>query len=582
MSGALSGNGCANGNGATRARPSDGTGTLLSALSDRDLVLAFQAGDLEAFAAIDRRHRPAVLRVCRRMLSNPQDAEDAAQEVMIRVLSGLGRFNGRYLLEAWVCRIAQNHCLDLIRRAARRPATVPVQAEDAAARHPVDDSPVGLVVERGEERAAIVAALDRLPAHHRAALVMRELQGASHAEIAGALGTTSPRVKALLHRAKRGFRDVWAGEGRLARLLFPVAILRRLAGLARLERAESLSPVASVSTSAAAAAQGASTGIQSVGASAVASNTVAAAISTVASAAPAAVAVASAVSERVTAGIAAVVVAAGTIGAGVVSRPAEALRPAVTVETQLGVALPSLLPIASVGAQEQPLEVSVGPSPEPVSGAAVPGADPSPVESVPPSASPEPRPSPQPSPSASATPAGGPRPSPSSSPVASESPSPAAAPGYRLSIGVSRRAEHACGCEGWRLIASRIQGRVDEEVDFEQEAEGVARDADGTAAWMGWVTYSANTSRADGDLAIRFTLRSSSGDSAYGGDASLSSQATTNGGVTQVFEGPYDLLDASGAGSSEPAVRRGTFRLVITWWSDMTTITAADLSIQEG
>ena len=89
--------------------------------TEKELVLAFQSGQGDAYARIYQRYLPVVGSICRRMLKDLDDAEEATQETMLRVLQGLGQFNGRYLLQAWVARIATNVCLDVLRARARHP-----------------------------------------------------------------------------------------------------------------------------------------------------------------------------------------------------------------------------------------------------------------------------------------------------------------------------------------------------------------------------------------------------------------------------------------------------------------------------
>src|SRR5829696_1552043 len=84
-------------------------------LDDKMLVLDFQAGQPAAFVEIHRRYGALAKHVCRRVLPNPNDADEAFQETMIRVFQGLFRFNGQYALQPWIARIATNVALDQIR-----------------------------------------------------------------------------------------------------------------------------------------------------------------------------------------------------------------------------------------------------------------------------------------------------------------------------------------------------------------------------------------------------------------------------------------------------------------------------------
>ena len=171
------------------------------------LVLDFQAGHPEAFVEIHRRYGALAKHVCRRFLPNAQDADEAFQETMIRVFQGLFRFNGQFALQPWIARIATNVSLDQIRTRARRPQV----DDDAVEEHEREDPTDGPeeLVERLLERDLVLAVLADLPESHRTALVLRELEGRSHKEIAEAMGITPAQAKALIHRAKGSFRRSW-------------------------------------------------------------------------------------------------------------------------------------------------------------------------------------------------------------------------------------------------------------------------------------------------------------------------------------------------------------------------------------
>jgi RNA polymerase sigma factor (sigma-70 family) len=126
------------------------------------------------------------------------------------VYQALGRFNGRYQLGAWITRIATNVCLDQLRSRARRPADVVqldvVDLEDD--RHHEPDGPEFLTIRRAESHR-VRRVLAELPPMHRAAIVLRDFEGLSYAEVAVALGMTEGQVKALIHRARQNFKRSW-------------------------------------------------------------------------------------------------------------------------------------------------------------------------------------------------------------------------------------------------------------------------------------------------------------------------------------------------------------------------------------
>lgn len=169
--------------------------------TDDDLVAAAQRGDAAAMDQLLRRHYDRVHAVCRRIAGGTRDADDAAQEAMIRVVRNIDKFDGRAAFGTWVYRIATNTALDELRKRKRRPhlhsvgddGTEPDQADELAHRH-VDDV---------ADRITIDAALADLPDEFRAAVVMRDVGDLDYAEIADALGVPVGTVKSRIARGRR-------------------------------------------------------------------------------------------------------------------------------------------------------------------------------------------------------------------------------------------------------------------------------------------------------------------------------------------------------------------------------------------
>ncbi|MEA2448011.1 MAG: hypothetical protein QOK47_1648, partial [Actinomycetota bacterium] len=190
------------------------------------LVLRFKAGDTAAYDAIYERYMARVNGICRRMLIDPHDVQEASQEAFLRVYQALGRFNGRYELGAWIARITTNVCLDNLRSRSRRPKEMaPLEAIDLElALEGEPETPETLIIRNAEGRR-VRKVLASLPPLHRAAIVLRDFEGLSYVEIAGALQITESQVKALLHRARGRFKRDWSS---LASIFLPVKLLQRL------------------------------------------------------------------------------------------------------------------------------------------------------------------------------------------------------------------------------------------------------------------------------------------------------------------------------------------------------------------
>jgi RNA polymerase sigma-70 factor, ECF subfamily len=162
-------------------------------------------GDLDAFDALVRQHGPAVYRVALRMLGDPADAEDAAQEAFLQAWRSLRSFRGQSRFSTWMYRIVTNRCLDEL---ARRRAMEPLE-ETAPSEGP---GPEQVVVARSEF-ALLRKAVEELTPEQRAALVLREFEGCTYEEIAEVLDISLSAVKSRLHRARAEVLEVMQGAG---------------------------------------------------------------------------------------------------------------------------------------------------------------------------------------------------------------------------------------------------------------------------------------------------------------------------------------------------------------------------------
>lgn len=170
------------------------------AVDDRALVAAAQAGDRAAMEQLVRSQYDRILGVCRRITGNESDAADAAQEALIAMVRGIGRFDGRSAFSTWVYRIATNASLDELRRRRRRPLTV-VPSDDHPA-HEASDPHAGERFEQVAEREAIEAALLTLPEEFRVPVVLRDVADLDYQEIADTLGVPIGTVKSRIARGR--------------------------------------------------------------------------------------------------------------------------------------------------------------------------------------------------------------------------------------------------------------------------------------------------------------------------------------------------------------------------------------------
>ena len=171
-------------------------------------------GDLE-------QHRSELIAYCYRMLGSPFDAEDAVQDVFMRAWRSRDHFEGRAAMRSWLYRIATNVCIDVLNSKERRirpmdlgPAVEPVESNlrtrpEATWLEPIPmqliapgKDPADVAVERESIRLAFVAALQRLPARQRAALILCEVLRWEATEVAELLETSVASVNSALQRAR--------------------------------------------------------------------------------------------------------------------------------------------------------------------------------------------------------------------------------------------------------------------------------------------------------------------------------------------------------------------------------------------
>ncbi len=171
---------------------------------DAQLMLAVRGGDVGAFETLFRRWAGRVLRYVGRMVRDPALAEELVQEVFLRVHRARERYTPDAKFSTWLFTIATNLARNELRRPQRRATHRSTEAgSDGAplelvARAPRADD----VAHARRVGAALEAELAALPDRQREALWLAAVEGLSYSEVAGALATSEPSVKALLHRAR--------------------------------------------------------------------------------------------------------------------------------------------------------------------------------------------------------------------------------------------------------------------------------------------------------------------------------------------------------------------------------------------
>jgi RNA polymerase sigma-70 factor (ECF subfamily) len=179
-------------------------------LGERFLLRRLRRGDARAFAVLVARYQDRVFNLAARMLGDAAEAEDVTQEVFVSVHQSLARFRGECRLSTWIFRVAKNHALNRLKRAAVRDAAA-VDAESAGdARE--GQRPDALAIGR-EREAAVRRAIEMLPPDQRLLVVLRDMEGLSYEEVAEVADLPDGTVKSRLHRARMALMEILRGWG---------------------------------------------------------------------------------------------------------------------------------------------------------------------------------------------------------------------------------------------------------------------------------------------------------------------------------------------------------------------------------
>jgi len=180
-------------------------------LSDQELMRIVQAGDFSPASEIYDRYSGRIYNFAFRFLRNAEAAEDAVQEVFVKMLKHANQFHGDAKLSTWLFSITANWCRDYLRKSDNKPkesddvlVTLPTPSELAPDR----------TLERRENEKLVRKALEALTAEQREAILLSRYHGLSYAEIAQIAGCSEGAVKTRVFRAMETLKKTLAGQAR--------------------------------------------------------------------------------------------------------------------------------------------------------------------------------------------------------------------------------------------------------------------------------------------------------------------------------------------------------------------------------
>lgn len=179
---------------------------------DQQLVERVQRGDKQAFGLLVAKYQRKLGRLLSRMIRDPAEVEDVAQEAFIKAYRALPNFRGESAFYTWLYRIGVNTAKNyLVSQGRRAPTSTEVDAEDAEQYESGDllrdnDTPERLMQTRqiGE---TVNAAMDALPEELRTAIVLREIEGLSYEEIATLMNCPIGTVRSRIFRAREAIAE---------------------------------------------------------------------------------------------------------------------------------------------------------------------------------------------------------------------------------------------------------------------------------------------------------------------------------------------------------------------------------------
>jgi len=183
-------------------------------VSESEYIKRCQEGDSEAFGELLTLYENKILNYCYRMLGNRTDAEDATQEVFVKLYRFIGSFTGQSAFSTWLYKIASNVCLDYLRKNKKHTSdTVSLHQQNAEGEEflmNIEDK--GLTpyesAQMSEAQRVLALALEQLSEDQRKVVVLRDVEGLSYEEIGEVMGIAEGTVKSRINRARLALKKL--------------------------------------------------------------------------------------------------------------------------------------------------------------------------------------------------------------------------------------------------------------------------------------------------------------------------------------------------------------------------------------
>lgn len=169
---------------------------------NQNIIQAIANGDRQAFGQLYQLFSTKVYNVALSYTQNEQDAEEATQDVFVKVFRNAAQFKGEAKVSTWIYRITVNVALNLIKKRKR----YSFLTLGKPAKEEIDFVHPGILLEQKEDAKVLFKAIRTLPEQQQTAFILSFIEGLPRQEVADIMGTTLKAIEALLQRAKRNLR----------------------------------------------------------------------------------------------------------------------------------------------------------------------------------------------------------------------------------------------------------------------------------------------------------------------------------------------------------------------------------------
>lgn len=181
-------------------------------IDERELIVAVAKGDRAAFKTLFDRHSPTTYNLCLRLLGNPDDAHEVAQDVFVTLWQKAASLRGESKLSTWLHRVAVNKSINFRKRGgllSKLKQIVSIDTDEVSLEQqlpaPETDRP-DRQLETAEARIELAELMANVPERQRTVYLLHKLEGLSYQEIAEQLNLTIPSIESLMHRAKENLQ----------------------------------------------------------------------------------------------------------------------------------------------------------------------------------------------------------------------------------------------------------------------------------------------------------------------------------------------------------------------------------------